>query len=139
LINLRIVLGIIPKIEKATIGPRHSDLEGSISTSSLSTLRTSSWSAKDDETLIQVRLKGLNWNQISPKYFPHKSANACRKRHERLMERQNAEQCGGVKFDILALAYMECRREMWCNLAAKVGEKWQLVEKTVWISRVNAR
>jgi hypothetical protein len=57
--------------------------------------------------------------------------NACRKRHERLMERMNAEQWDGVKLDVLAQAYMEVRREMWSLLAARVGEKWQLVETKV--------
>lgn len=93
--------------------------------------RSSSWSQVDDETLIKARAQGLNWNQISPKHFPTKSANACRKRHERLMEKQNAEQWDGVRLDILAAAYMECRSEMWRILGAKVGEKWQLVEQKV--------
>lgn len=44
------------------------------------------------------------------------------------MERQNAEQWDGVKLDVLAQAYMEVRRDMWSLLAARVGEKWQLVE-----------
>jgi hypothetical protein len=118
----------MPKIDKAP--PTH---RNSVSTASAAGggTRSSSWSAKDDETLIQARAQGLNWNQISPKHFPQKSANACRKRHERLMERQNAEQWDGVKLDILAQAYMEARREMWSILAARVGEKWTLVEQKV--------
>ncbi|KAF2709445.1 hypothetical protein K504DRAFT_274305 [Pleomassaria siparia CBS 279.74] len=91
--------------------------------------RSSSWSAKDDETLITARAQNMNWNQIAPKHFPSKSPNACRKRHERLMERQNAEQWDGVKLDVLAQAYMDVRRDMWTILAAKVGEKWTLVEQ----------
>ena len=47
------------------------------------------------------------------------------------MERQNAEQWDGVKLDVLAQAYMEARRDMWSLLAARVGEKWQLVEQKV--------
>jgi len=47
------------------------------------------------------------------------------------MERQNAEQWDGVKLDVLAQAYMEVRRDMWNLLAARVGEKWQLVETKV--------
>jgi hypothetical protein len=47
------------------------------------------------------------------------------------MERQNAEQWDGVKLDVLAQAYMEVRRDMWSILAARVGEKWQLVEQKV--------
>ena len=108
--------------------------QNSISTASAaggSGTRSSSWSAKDDETLIQSRAQGLNWNQIAPKHFPSKSPNACRKRHERLMERQNAEQWDGVKLEELAQAYMEVRREMWSLLASRVGEKWQLVELKV--------
>ncbi|KAH6877817.1 hypothetical protein BKA58DRAFT_397930 [Alternaria rosae] len=113
----------MPKIEK---GPAH---RLSVSTASAAGgTRSSSWSARDDETLIQARAQGLNWNQIGPKHFPSKTPNACRKRHERLMERQNAEQWDGVKLDVLAQAYMEVRRDMWSMLAARVGEKWQLVE-----------
>jgi hypothetical protein len=118
----------MPKNDKAPSSHRNS-----ISTASAAGggTRSSSWSTKDDEVLIQARAQGLNWNQISPKHFPQKSANACRKRHERLMERQNAEQWDGVKLDILAQAYMEVRREMWGILAARVGEKWTLVEQKV--------
>lgn len=47
------------------------------------------------------------------------------------MERQNAEQWDGVKLEVLAQAYMEMRQEMWSLLAARVGEKWQLVEQKV--------
>ncbi|KAF2254861.1 hypothetical protein BU26DRAFT_418099 [Trematosphaeria pertusa] len=115
----------MPKVEKASTSHR-----GSVSTASAAGgTRSSSWSAKDDETLIQARAQGLNWNQIAPKHFPQKSPNACRKRHERLMERQNAEQWDGVKLDVLAAAYMDVRRDMWGLLAARVGEKWQLVEQ----------
>ncbi|KAJ4374183.1 hypothetical protein N0V83_002924 [Neocucurbitaria cava] len=73
--------------------------------------RSSSWSAKDDEILIQARAQGLNWNQIGPKHFPSKTPNACRKRYERLMERQYEKQWDGVKLDVLPQAYMEARRE----------------------------
>lgn len=93
--------------------------------------RSSTWSQQDDDLLIKSRAQGLNWNQIAPKHFPTKSANACRKRHERLMEKQNAEQWDGVRLEVLAEAYNEVRSEMWRILGAKVGEKWQLVEQKV--------
>ncbi|KAF2007362.1 hypothetical protein P154DRAFT_118354 [Amniculicola lignicola CBS 123094] len=118
----------MPKVVDRSASSSH---RNSISTASAAGggSRSSSWSAKDDETLITARAQGLNWNQIAPKHFPSKSPNACRKRHERLMERQNAEQWDGVKLDVLATAYWEARREMWSILAAKVGEKWTLVEQ----------
>ncbi|KAF2205911.1 hypothetical protein GQ43DRAFT_361374 [Delitschia confertaspora ATCC 74209] len=94
-----------------------------------STRNNTSWSAKDDETLITARASGYNWNQIAPRYFPSKTPNACRKRHERLMEKRNAEEWDGVRLEDLATAYMEVRKQMWSILADKVGEKWTLVEQ----------
>jgi uncharacterized Zn-finger protein len=76
------------KIEKAPIGHRSSDFTVSAAGGSA---QSSSWSAQDDETLIQARTRGLAWNQIAPKHFPHKSPNACRKRHEHLMVRTATE------------------------------------------------
>ena len=126
----------MPKIEKAS-SHRHSVSTASAAASVAGGTRSSSWSAKDDETLIQARTQGLNWNQIAPKHFPSKSPNACRKRHERLMEKHNAEQWDGVKLDVLAQAYMEVRRDMWSLLASRVGEKWQLVEAKVCFATLN--
>jgi hypothetical protein len=80
------------------------------------------WLAKDDKILVQARAQGLNWNQISAKHFPTKSANLCRKRHEGLTLAED---------DLIAQAYMEARRDMWSILAARVGEKWTLVEQKV--------
>ncbi|KAF2756411.1 hypothetical protein EJ05DRAFT_64581 [Pseudovirgaria hyperparasitica] len=89
----------------------------------------STWSNADDEILMSARAAGMNWQPISAKHFPAKTANACRKRHERLMERRNAEEWDGVKLETLAVEYMNCRREMWQILANRVGEKWTLVEQ----------
>ena len=74
----------------------------------------------------------MNWQPIATKYFPDKTANACRKRHERLMEkRNNTENWEGVKMETLAKAYNDLREEMWKILADRVGEKWQIVEAKV--------
>ncbi|OCL04170.1 hypothetical protein AOQ84DRAFT_124527 [Glonium stellatum] len=96
--------------------------------SSANTRSASTWSAKDDETLMSARASGLNWQPIASKHFPTKTANACRKRHERLMEKRNSEDWEGVKLETLAREYMNVRREMWSMLASRVGEKWALVE-----------
>lgn len=81
---------------------------------------------------MHARQKGLNWQPIASKYFPNKTPNACRKRHERLMEKRNsADNWNGVKIEQLARAYVEVREEMWEVLAKSVGEKWQDVEKKV--------
>ncbi|OAA36824.1 myb family transcription factor [Metarhizium rileyi] len=86
------------------------------------------WSTIDDNKLVQARAQGLNWGQIKDAYFPAKSANACRKRHERLMERKGADDWDTRKFQHLAKEYMGMRKEIWSGLAARTGEKWNVVE-----------
>ncbi|KAK5020177.1 hypothetical protein BJ546DRAFT_426900 [Cryomyces antarcticus] len=87
------------------------------------------WSSADDETLMAARARNMNWQPVALTYFPTKTANACRKRHERLMEKRRAEDWDSVKLEKLAKGYIECRREMWDVLASRVGERWQIVEQ----------
>ncbi|MCJ1455961.1 hypothetical protein MMC28_006318 [Mycoblastus sanguinarius] len=88
-----------------------------------------SWPPENDELLMRARQQGLNWQPIATNYFPDKTANACRKRHERLMDkRNNADDWEGVKMEALAKAYVEVREQMWKLLGDRVGEKWETVE-----------
>ncbi|MCJ1383515.1 hypothetical protein MMC17_006629 [Xylographa soralifera] len=89
---------------------------------------SSAWTYEDDELLILSRAQGMNWAPIANTHFPNKTPNACRKRHERLMEMRNSEKWDGVRLEDLARFYVETRESMWTILAAKVGEKWQHVE-----------
>jgi hypothetical protein len=86
---------------------------------------------------MNARASGKNWAQIAERNFPNKTSNACRKRHERLMERRNAEDWDGVKLETISNAYMEVRKAMWSLLAERVNEKWQTVEAKVSISTRN--
>ncbi|EMC94388.1 hypothetical protein BAUCODRAFT_48561, partial [Baudoinia panamericana UAMH 10762] len=86
------------------------------------------WSTSDDEVLLQARASGLHWGPIAQHNFPSKTANACRKRYERLMERRQAEDWDAQKLELLAQQYMLIRKEMWETLANRVGEKWTVVE-----------
>lgn len=95
------------------------------------TRKTSIWTPEDDEILMAQRAKGSDWKTIATNHFPEKTSNACRKRHERLMERRNAEDWGGPKLETLAKEYMAVRREMWGILADRVSEKWQVIEAKV--------
>jgi hypothetical protein len=88
------------------------------------------WSRDDDRQLLEARAKGLNWAQVKGQ-FPNKSANACRKRHERLMEHKDADDWDNRKLEHLAKEYMMMRKEIWGPLAARVGEKWNVVEQKV--------
>jgi hypothetical protein len=89
------------------------------------------WAPGDDVTLMTARTQGQNWGQIQAAYFPTKTANACRKRHERLMDRRNSEDWDTLKFETLGKEYMAMRREIWSPLAERTGDKWAVVEAKV--------
>lgn len=92
----------------------------------------SAWPPEKDEQLMRARQMGLNWKLIASQYFPDKTANSCRKRHERLMEQRNsAVNYEGNKMDILSKAYLDLREQMWTTLADRVGDKWQNIEAKV--------
>ena len=88
------------------------------------------WSADDDARLMRCRAQGMNWGPIA-RQFPSKTPNACRKRHERLMEKKNAENWDGIKSKDLARVYMECREAVWKPIADRLGEKWNVIEAKV--------
>ena len=90
------------------------------------------WAPEDDELLVRARRIDLNWQSIAVKYFPHKTANACRKRHERLERlKASADKVENIDIDKLSKAYLESREHMWRLLADRVGEDWQAVEAKV--------
>jgi hypothetical protein len=89
------------------------------------------WSTSDDEILLRARASGLNWQPIASRNFPNKTANACRKRHERLVERRHVDDWDNQKLELLAQEYLACRKEMWEMLAARLGERWNVVEAKV--------
>lgn len=80
---------------------------------------------------MAARAQGMNWQPIQKAYFPTKTSNACRKRHERLMERRSADDLDGGRLEEVAKKYMELRREIWAPLARETGEKWMVVEAKV--------
>jgi hypothetical protein len=79
--------------------------------------------------LMEARHKGLNWAAIATQHFPSKTSNACRKRHERLMDKRKSQDSWDV--EVLAQAYMEVRERMWQILATRLSESWQAVEGKV--------
>ena len=92
-----------------------------------------SWPPENDELLMRARQQGMNWQPIATKYFPNKTANACRKRHERLVEKRDQydDDWERTKTDTVAKAYNDVREQIWKTLADRVGEKWQTVEAKV--------
>ena len=121
----------MPKEIKTSLSA-HAAIMAPYPTSTGNTPRSAAiWSAIDDEILIQARSSGLNWQPIASRHFPNKTANACRKRHERLIEKRQVEDWDAQKLELLAREYQAIRREMWEKLASRVGEKWSVVEAKV--------
>ncbi|KAI9752715.1 MAG: GTPase-activating protein S23 [Chaenotheca gracillima] len=89
------------------------------------------WTPQQDQILMDARARGMNWPPIQQQNFPTKTPNACRKRHERLMERRNNEDWAIEKWEMVAGLYMDQRKDIWSPLAASVGEKWQVVEAKI--------
>ncbi|KAL2158845.1 hypothetical protein VTH06DRAFT_4037 [Thermothelomyces fergusii] len=86
------------------------------------------WTAEDDKTLLQARSQGQNWAELQRTHFPNKTANACRKRYERLIERRGMHEFSGMRLERVANEYMNMRRELWSGLADRVGMRWEVVE-----------
>jgi hypothetical protein len=89
------------------------------------------WTADDDRTLIQARTRGQNWADLQRTHFPTKTANACRKRYERLVERRGIHDYSGRRLEMVANEYMNMRKEIWSPLADRLGMKWEVVEALV--------
>lgn len=89
------------------------------------------WTPQDDQVLMTARSAGQNWAPIQATYFPNKTPNACRKRHERLMDRRNSDEWDIVKLEVMAKEYMSIRKDMWTMLAERTGEKWTVLEQKV--------
>ncbi|KAI9707388.1 MAG: hypothetical protein M1836_000349 [Candelina mexicana] len=104
---------------------------GSMQDENSQRIRSRAWNPRDDEILMASRAQGMNWLPIQQAHFPTKTDNACRKRHERLMEKRSAEDWDAEKMENMAKAYLDVRKEMWGMLAERVGEKWQVVEAKV--------
>ncbi|KAG9749572.1 hypothetical protein KCU73_g6795, partial [Aureobasidium melanogenum] len=124
----------MPKTRRLLSNTRHSPFPVAQARQSGSTepqpghRNTGNWSSADDEVLVAARAAGLNWQSTAARHFPNKTANACRKRHERLVERRNHEDWTPKRLDTLAVEYMELRKEIWAPLAVKIGERWDVVE-----------
>ncbi|KAH8700782.1 hypothetical protein BGW36DRAFT_292130 [Talaromyces proteolyticus] len=94
-----------------------------------STNVSSTWSGSDDAVLMNARARNHGWNQIQKDHFPNKTANACRKRYERLVAKRRVPEWDQEKLEKLSAEYNRLREETWQALASAIGEKWQDVEK----------
>ena len=124
-------LPIMPKESKAPSAMPHRSAEPYPSAHGSGQRSAAIWSTADDEKLLRARASGLNWQPIANRHFPYKTANACRKRHERLVEKRHTEDWDLAKLERLAQEYQAVRKEMWEIVANRMGERWHVVEAKV--------
>lgn len=113
-----------PIPQQPTLSLRHRSLSPQL-------VQNGPWTSEEDETLCDYRSRGFGWAQIQEKHFPGKSANACRKRYERLMAKRRSTDWDESRLERLAVEYRKMREGIWGPLADKLGEKWEHVEKAV--------
>lgn len=83
---------------------------------------------------MDAKSQGLGWNEIHQRHFPLKSGNACRKRHERLMQKLRTTNWDDGRIRKVMAAYNNpgIREQFWTDLANRVGEdRWEDVERVV--------
>jgi hypothetical protein len=98
------------------------------------------WSKADDKKLCDARRAGDNWNDIVQTCFRGlKSPNACRKRHERLKQKEHDRMLDDVRHDELVQGYMRQREAMWSLLACHLGFRdWKALEHKVCTQRARS-
>jgi hypothetical protein len=92
------------------------------------------WTAEEDNRLLDAKIAGLGWGEIHERYFPNKSGNACRKRHERLMMKVRTTDWSPDRIRRVMAEYNApgVKEEFWSRIAARCGERrWEDVEKVV--------
>jgi hypothetical protein len=89
------------------------------------------WNNDEDSVLMEAKLKGMSWEEIHRQHFPGKSANACRKRHERVLAKVRNTNWDEARIQRVTDAYHKHRSSIWAPLCNELGESLSDVEKVV--------
>ncbi len=89
------------------------------------------WTPEEDDILIKAKGQGLAWEEIHKQFFPNKTGNACRKRHDRLLIKARDPTWDEARTQKVVARYNRVRDQVWRGIAEQVGEKWEDVERVV--------
>ncbi|KAK5467843.1 hypothetical protein LTS15_000816 [Exophiala xenobiotica] len=89
------------------------------------------WTSEEDDILIKAKGQGLAWEEIHKKFFPNKTGNACRKRHDRLLIKARDPTWDEARTQKVVARYNRVRDQVWRGIAEQVGEKWEDVERVI--------
>jgi hypothetical protein len=89
------------------------------------------WNNEEDSILLDAKSGGMSWEEIHRQHFPGKSANACRKRHERVLAKMRSTDWDDARIQRVTDAYHKHRNSIWAPLCRELGESLTDVEKVV--------
>ncbi|KAJ9615563.1 hypothetical protein H2200_001638 [Cladophialophora chaetospira] len=89
------------------------------------------WNPEEDNVLLEAKSRGMSWEEIHRTHFPVKSANACRKRHERVLAKMRNTDWDDARIQRVTDAYKRHRHEIWTPLCNELNESLSDVEKVM--------
>ena len=89
------------------------------------------WNNDEDTVLLDAKNRGKSWEEIHRTHFPGKSANACRKRHERVLAKMRNTDWDDARVQKVTEAYNRHRQMIWAPLCKELNESLSDVEKVV--------
>ncbi|EHY59641.1 hypothetical protein ABEF92_008103 [Exophiala dermatitidis] len=88
------------------------------------------WTPEEDNALLEAKSRDMSWDEIHTQYFPNKTGNACRKRHERLQQKARGH-WDEARIQRVVTCYNKHRERFWRGVGEQVGERWDEVEKMI--------
>ncbi|EXJ78221.1 hypothetical protein A1O3_09382 [Capronia epimyces CBS 606.96] len=88
------------------------------------------WTPEEDNALLEAKSQDMSWDDIHVQYFPNKTGNACRKRHERLQQKARGH-WDEARIHKVITCYNRHREQFWRSISDQVGERWEEVEKMI--------
>ncbi|CAJ0545720.1 Ff.00g091930.m01.CDS01 [Fusarium sp. VM40] len=91
--------------------------------------KQSKWSPEEDTLIIELRGKGMKWEDIS-KRLPGRSAISCRLHYQNYLERRS--EWDEERKNKLARLYERFKPEMWAKVAEEMAVPWRAAEAMHW-------
>ncbi|OAA59309.1 MYB DNA-binding domain protein [Cordyceps fumosorosea ARSEF 2679] len=87
------------------------------------------WSAEEDVIIIELRGKGMKWDDVS-KHLPGRSSISCRLHYQNYLERRS--EWDEERKNKLARLYDRFKAEMWAKVAEELQVPWRAAEAMHW-------
>ncbi|EGX93387.1 MYB DNA-binding domain protein [Cordyceps militaris CM01] len=91
--------------------------------------KQSKWSADEDAIIIELRGKGMKWDDVS-KHLPGRSSISCRLHYQNYLERRS--EWDEERKNKLARLYDRFKAEMWAKVAEELQVPWRAAEAMHW-------